>query len=481
MTKDLDCVILYSWIFLGYKTDFVRTYYFVSESLILTEGSHNMERKYDVIIVGTGAAGLFAALQLPSDYSVLMITKDEIERSDSYLAQGGISCLLNEEDYDSYYEDTLRAGRYENNPESVKIMIEESKGIIQELVNFGVDFAKDEDGNFIYTREGAHSEFRILYHQDVTGKEITSRLIDRVKERSNIEIRTFTTMIDFIVYENACRGVVVEDNKTGERQWIRAKHVILATGGLGGLFFHSTNFRHITGDSFAIALKNGIELENINYIQIHPTTLYSQKDGRRFLISESVRGEGAVLLNRNKERFTDELQPRDVVTNAIKEQMKKDGTEYVYLSIAHLDADEIKNRFPNIYGRCLEEGYDLAKECIPVTPAQHYLMGGIKASVNGETSLAELYAAGEVACNGVHGANRLASNSLLESLVFAKRAAGVIKKHHKDIKDITEEIVKKEYPPMSDLKKEYRRIIMDEIKRKDEKFYDKWCNNKVKY
>ena len=289
-------------------------------------------------------------------------------------------------------------------------------------------------------------------------------------------------MIDYIIKDGRVQGVVVEDNKSGDRDWLLAKHVILATGGLGGLFVHSANFRHITGDSFAIALKNGIELENINYIQIHPTTLFSKKEGRRFLISESVRGEGAILLNKNNERFTDELQPRDVVTNAIREQMKKDESEFVYLSIAHLDSEEIKNRFPNIYQRCLEEGYDLTKEAIPVTPAQHYLMGGIKASVNGETSMPELYAVGEVACNGVHGANRLASNSLLESLVFAKRAVDVIKSHHDSLPlpEFLEED-KKEYPVMSELKKEYRRLVMDEIKRKDEVFYDKWCNNEIKH
>lgn len=441
-----------------------------------------MNNIYDVIIVGTGAAGLFAALSLPENYRILMVTKDEMDRSDSYLAQGGISCLLNEEDFDGYYEDTLRAGRYENNPESVRIMIQSSRDVIQRLVDYGVDFARDEDGNFLYTREGAHSKFRILYHQDVTGREITSRLIDRVRERTNVEVRTFTTMIDYVIKDGRCQGIVLEDNATGAHSYVLARHVILATGGIGGLFFHSTNFRHITGDSFAIALNNGIELENINYIQIHPTTLFSRKEGRRFLISESVRGEGAILLNKNMERFVDELQPRDVVTNAIREQMEKDGTEFVYLSIAHMDAEEIRNRFPNIYERCLEEGYDLSKEPIPVTPAQHYLMGGIKASVNGETSMKELYAVGEVACNGVHGANRLASNSLLESLVFAERAARKIVSTHEQLPEpnVTDEDVK-EYPPMSVLKKEYRRRIMDEIKRKDKEFYDKWCDNQVKY
>lgn len=441
-----------------------------------------MDKIYDVIIVGTGAAGLFAALQLPKEYNVLMITKDKVENSDSYLAQGGISCLLDEEDFDSYYEDTMSAGRYENNPESVRLMIQSSKGIIEQLVEYGVDFARDENGQFIYTREGAHSKFRILYHKDVTGKEITSRLIERVKERKNITIRDYMTMIDFIIKEKRCQGIVAEDNKTHMQEWMPAKHVILATGGLGGLFIHSTNFRHITGDSFAIALRNSVELEHIDYIQIHPTTLYSTKEGRRFLISESVRGEGAILLNAEKKRFVNELLPRDVVTNAIREEMNKYQTDYVYLSIKHMPKEEIMHRFPNIYQHCLEEGYDLSADFIPVTPAQHYLMGGIKASVNGETSMPELYAVGEVACNGVHGANRLASNSLLESLVFAKRAAAVIKERHESISTpIILEVEKKEYPSAKEISKENKRMIMEEIKKKDSDFYDKWCHNDIKH
>lgn len=440
-----------------------------------------MDKLYDVIIVGTGAAGLFAALQIPDDINILMVTKKEIEKSDSYLAQGGISCLLNDEDYDSYFEDTMSAGRYENNKDSVKIMIESSRDIVEELIGFGVEFERDENGELRHTREGAHSTFRILYHKDMTGREITQKLIERVKERKNITIRTFTTMIDFIIKNNRCEGIVVEDQEE-RKEWLLAKHVILATGGLGGLFIHSTNFRHITGDSFAIALRKGIELENINYIQIHPTTLYSKKEGRRFLISESVRGEGAVLLNGEKERFVDELLPRDVVTMAIKEEMDKYESEYVYLSIMDVPKEEIQNRFPNIYQRCLEEGYDLSKEPIPVTPAQHYLMGGIKASVNGETSMENLYAVGEVACIGVHGANRLASNSLLESLVFAKRAVEVIvKKNSKVLPATFKEEDKQQYLPAQIRKKENQKLILQEIKRKDEDFYDKWCNNKVKH
>lgn len=438
-----------------------------------------MDNTYDVIIVGTGAAGLFAALQLPKDYKVLLMTKDEIENSDSYLAQGGISCMLGEKDYDLYFEDTMKAGRYENNKESVDVMIKSSETIIKELIDFGVDFERDEEGNLLYTREGAHSRFRILYHQDVTGKEITGKLIERVKERSNIEIRTFTTMIDLITDEDGCKGVVAADREDN-KEWILSKQVILATGGIGGLFVHSTNFRHITGDSFAIALRNHIELENIHYIQIHPTTLYSPKQGRRFLISESVRGEGAVLLNSKKQRFVNELLPRDVVTAAIKDEMEKEGSEYVYLSIKHMTKEEIEHRFPNIYKRCLEEGYDLAKEPIPVTPAQHYLMGGIRTNTNGESSMKKLYVVGEAACNGVHGANRLASNSLLESLVFAKRAAQKITERQADIcEPQIQEEEKKQYPSRRERKEADRRIILNEIKRKDGVFYAKWCDNEA--
>lgn len=440
-----------------------------------------MDKLYDVIIVGTGAAGLFAALQIPDEINVLMVTKKEIEKSDSYLAQGGISCLLNDEDFDSYFEDTMTAGRHENNQESVKIMIEASRGIINELIDYGVEFERDENGELIHTREGAHSTFRILYNKDMTGREITKKLIERVQERKNVTICTFMTMIDLIIKNNRCEGIVVEDQEE-RKEWLLAKHVILATGGLGGLFIHSTNFRHITGDSFAIALRKGIELENINYIQIHPTTLYSKKEGRRFLISESVRGEGAVLLNEKKERFVNELLPRDVVTMAIKEEMEKYGSDYVYLSIMDMPKEEIQNRFPNIYQRCLEEGYDLSKEPIPVTPAQHYLMGGIKASINGETSVENLYAVGEVACNGVHGANRLASNSLLESLVFAKRAIRVIEKKHNEVSAFTfKEEDKEQYLPKKIRNEENQKLILQEIKRKDEDFYDKWCNNQVKH
>ncbi|MEI3219136.1 MAG: L-aspartate oxidase [Lachnoclostridium sp.] len=379
----------------------------------------------DVVIVGTGVAGLFSALNLPSDKRIIMITKEDEESSDSFLAQGGICVLRDENDYDSYFEDTLKAGHYENRKESVDIMIRSSREIINDLVEYGVDFEK-ENGEFAYTREGAHSKPRILFHEDITGKEITSKLLTQVKKLENVTIYEYTTMTDIIEENGQCAGIVAE-NKEGTLK-IYAPDTILASGGIGGRYKHSTNFPHLTGDALDISEKHGIRLEHLDYVQIHPTTLYSTKPGRRFLISESVRGEGAVLYNKNKERFVNELLPRDVVTKAIYEEMEKDETDYVWLSMEHIPKETILNHFPNIYQHCLDEGYDVLKECIPVVPAQHYFMGGIWVDSDSRTSMEHLYAVGETSCNGVHGANRLASNSLLESLVFAKGQRQRLKK-----------------------------------------------------
>ena len=375
----------------------------------------------DVVIVGTGVGGCFSALNLPEDLSIIMITKSDLESSDSFLAQGGICVLHDDDDYDSYFEDTMRAGHYENRKESVDIMIRGSKDVIHDLIGYGVDFAK-EDGKLLYTREGAHSRPRILFHEDITGKEITSKLLAQIKTRKNIQIMEYTTMTDILISQGACAGIEAETSEH-KKIYIHADQTIFASGGIGGRYKHSTNFPHLTGDAIDIAKKHGIRLEHLDYVQVHPTTLYSKKPGRRFLISESVRGEGALLYDKNGNRFVDELLPRDVVTKAIQEQMKKDGTDYVWLSLEKIPKEIILSHFPNIYQHCLEEGYDATKEWIPVVPAQHYFMGGIWVDSDSHTSMPNLYAVGETSCNGVHGKNRLASNSLLESLVFAKRAA----------------------------------------------------------
>ena len=379
----------------------------------------------DVLIVGSGCSGLYCALhlhkQLPKDKKILIITKSQVEDSDSFLAQGGMCMLKNEADYESYFEDTMRAGHYENDKESVEIMIRSSQEVVSDLLSYGVDFQREKDGSLAFTREGAHSQKRILFHEDVTGKEITSKILSQVRQLPNVTIVENTTMLDIISEKNVCCGAVVQ-KADGSLEKIYAETTVLATGGIGGLYKHSTNFRHLTGDALAVALRHKVELENIDYIQIHPTTLFADEN-RSFLISESVRGEGAKLYDKNMNRFVDELLPRDMLTEAIFKQMEKDGTDFVWEDLRPIPEDELKSHFPNIVEHCKEMGYDVTKECIPVVPAQHYFMGGVKVNHNSKTSMEQLYAVGETACNGVHGKNRLASNSLLESLVFAKRAA----------------------------------------------------------
>ena len=403
--------------------------------------------KTDILIVGSGVAGLYCALNLPKEKKITIVTKNKARRSDSYLAQGGICVLRDEKDYDAFYEDTMKAGHYENNPDSVHIMIHSSREVISDLVSFGVRFEKDGE-KFTYTREGAHSNPRILFHEDETGKEITSHLLDTARNRENITIIENYTMVDLICDNNECFGIIGHD-ADGVYSAIQADYTVLATGG--------------TGDAIALALKYGIKLQHIDYIQIHPTTLYTEKDGREFLISESVRGEGAVLLNSKGERFVNELLPRDVVANAIFAEMKKEGSRHVWLSMAPIPEEEIKTHFPNIYQRCLEEGYDATKEPIPVVPSQHYFMGGIDVDRYSKTSMERLYAAGETACNGVHGRNRLASNSLLESLVFAKRAATHIIDNYAQAQHCAE--VSVDASQYEGYAEKYKKIVLDAIEK----------------
>lgn len=427
-----------------------------------------MKNEYDVIIVGTGVSGCFAAMQFPQSYSVLMITKTELEESDSFLAQGGICVKKNENDSQSFIEDTLKAGHYENDIESVKIMVDASPDIIMELIGMGVRFDKS-NGEFSLTKEGGHSTNRIMHFKDITGREVTSKILEKVKEKSNVGILEKTTMVDLLTIDNCCYGIVAE-TADGEYHQIRAKNTVLASGGLGGVYDNTTNYSHLTGDAIAIAIKKNIRLRDIDYVQIHPTTLYTKDEGKRFLISESVRGEGAVLLNKAGERFVDELLPRDKVSEAIFKQMEIDDMPHVWLSMKDMKDINIAERFPNIYERCLEEGYDPAKENIPVVPAQHYLMGGIEADVNGHTSMKHLYAVGETANIGVHGANRLASNSLLESIVFAQRAALDVKEDGKyEPDELSFEIDCEEYRDKEKFYQSRKALILEAIQKEKEK------------
>ncbi|WP_349393563.1 L-aspartate oxidase [Clostridium perfringens] len=417
-----------------------------------------MKRVADVLIVGSGVAGLYASLNLRDDLEIIMVSKKSVNLCNSSLAQGGIAVARGKEDFQSFIEDTLKAGKYENNIDSVKVLVEESMDNINKLIELGANFEKDENG-VLFTKEGAHEINRIVYHKDITGKHVEDILLENVKRRKNIKIIEECEMVDIYHRDNRCIGALF--NKDGENLSIYAKVVILATGGIGGLFKKSTNERIITGDSIGVAIRNNIEIKDLSYIQIHPTAFFSKKsEEKRFLISESVRGEGGKLLNCNGERFVDELLPRDIVSKKIYEEMKKTNSNNVFLDVSFMEKSFLQNRFPNIYNKCLEEGIDISKEPIPVAPAQHYFMGGIKVDLNGKTSMENLYAFGETSCTGVHGANRLASNSLLEALVFSRRGALEINSYIDNLELIIEE---RECEDLDKYRLLNRKILIDEI------------------
>ncbi len=380
---------------------------------------------FDVLVVGAGAAGLNCALHLPETLRVLVVCKGGLKESDSFLAQGGICMLRGEDDFEDYFNDTMRAGHWENDPATVRCMIENSQETIRELAARGVRFAREKTGELRFTREGGHGKPRIAFHADCTGKEISSRLLAAAKGRGNIALRPETTMLDLICGQDGCLGAVMRENGTGKIYPVYAGATVLATGGVGGLFRNSTNMRLLTGDGLAVCYRRGVAVDHADYVQIHPTTLYGGGRGRRFLISESVRGEGARLLNAKGERFVDELLPRDLLTAAIRTQMEKEGSKFVRLDLSSVRGGKktLLEHFPSIVRRCAKEGYDVMRDPVPVVPAQHYFMGGIRSDLWGRTTMPRLYAVGETCCNGVHGKNRLASNSLLEALIFAKRAA----------------------------------------------------------
>ncbi|MGU8583372.1 L-aspartate oxidase [Clostridium perfringens] len=417
-----------------------------------------MKRVADVLIVGSGVAGLYASLNLRDDLEIIMVSKKSVNLCNSSLAQGGIAVARGKEDFQSFIEDTLKAGKYENNIDSVRVLVEESMDNINKLIDLGANFEKDENG-VLFTKEGAHEINRIVYHKDITGKHVEDILLENVKRRKNVKIIEDCEMVDIYHRDNRCIGALF--NKDGQDLSIYAKVVILATGGIGGLFKKSTNERIITGDSIGVAIRNNIEIKDLSYIQIHPTAFFSKKsEEKRFLISESVRGEGGKLINCNGERFVDELLPRDIVSKKIYEEMKKTNSNNVFLDVSFMEKSFLQKRFPNIYNKCLEEGIDISKEPIPVAPAQHYFMGGIKVDLNGKTSMENLYAFGETSCTGVHGANRLASNSLLEALVFSRRGALEINSYIDNLELIIEE---RECEDLDKYRLLNRKILIDEI------------------
>ncbi|MCD8026225.1 MAG: L-aspartate oxidase [Clostridiales bacterium] len=384
--------------------------------------------KYDVIIVGTGAAGLYAAINLPSSVNVLLVSKRELPLSNSSLAQGGVACVLDTE-HDSYklhITDTLIAGKYKNNLSAVEKLVSEGPSDVLKIKELGVDFDLNPDGTMCKTLEAGHSRHRIVHHKDSTGKAIADKLIEVVQTLPNV-----TICDNALVYsvKKVLNGFYISILKDGKSYHYGCSYCLLATGGIGRVYKYTTNSAIATGDGIAFAHMLGAKISHLSRVQFHPTAFAAEKDRERFLISEAVRGEGAVLLNCEGRRFAfdydsrGELAPRDVVSDAIIRESVKTGSESFYLDITDKPAGFLKQRFPMIYERCLEEGVDITKDRIPVFPCQHYLMGGISVDLDARTTIDGLYAAGECANTGVHGANRLASNSLLEALVFSRSAA----------------------------------------------------------
>jgi len=403
--------------------------------------------EYDVVIVGAGLAGLYTALNIDENLSCVILAKENMECSSSWLAQGGIAAAINRDDTPLlHFEDTVIAGDGKCDTEAVSILVNEGPADIETLVRLNVPFDLDEFGDFHFTREGGHKKRRVVHAGgDATGRETIRALAAIVSGRKNITFSGYTCLFDVITDESKTqdggksyvKGVVVRYNDS-EFHYIRTSNVIIATGGIGQLYSASTNPPVATGDGIAAAIRAGVGVSNVEFIQFHPTGLWDENsNGSEFLISEAVRGDGGILVNKEGKRFMQgvhelaELAPRDIVARGIVKELKISGENHVYVDITSKSEDFLKTRFPTIYNECLNHGINIAFDKIPVNPVQHYLMGGIETDVNGLTSVGGLYACGEAANTGVHGANRLASNSMLECLVFGRRAAIHISKNFK--------------------------------------------------
>ena len=411
-------------------------------------------RRFDVMIVGTGISGIYAALNLDPKLSILMLSKRELTLCNSALAQGGVAAVMDNtnDDFELHIKDTLIAGHYKNNLDNVRILVEQGPKDVQGLMdNYGVEFDRNADGTIDLTREGGHSRRRIAHHKDSTGYEIETSLIERVQQLTNVSVENNSVLCRL---ERDDSGMFFADvlckNEDGStlHKYFCADAVILATGGIGRVYDFTTNSAIATGDGIQLAYNLGAEIKNLSYVQFHPTAFADRENRECFLISEAVRGEGAYLLNCKKERFMlryeperKELAPRDIVSKCIMEEQAKTGSSEFWLDISHKPAEFITGHFPMIYNKVLEKGYDMTKEPIPIYPCQHYLMGGINVDGKGATNIRGLYAAGECSHTGVHGQNRLASNSLLEALVFSRLIAEDISKHSR--KDDRTEV---EYP-----------------------------------
>lgn len=387
----------------------------------------DLQKEYhDVIIIGSGIAGVYTALEIPDKYDIAILTKETLDISNSVLAQGGIAVSLDKNDSpELHLKDTLYAGAGLCDEDTVRVLVNEAALNIGRLCEYGVNFDKANKKELSLGREAAHSMNRIIHAGDTTGKEVLDKLIAVLRDKNNIKIRERSFVLDMLTEDGACRGVLTYDEDTAAIKLYLSNIIICATGGYGQLFSNTTNPEVSTGDGVCMAYRAGAEVMDLEFVQFHPTVLF-HPENKSFLISEAVRGEGGLLKNINGKRFMpeyhslNELAPRDVVSRAIFEEMKKTGSDHVYLDIRFKGREYLENRFPNIYRTCLSYGIDMAEAMIPVAPAEHYCMGGIRADVHGRTNIKGFFTCGESACNGIHGANRLASNSLLEGLVFGR-------------------------------------------------------------
>ncbi len=408
-----------------------------------------MKSTSDYLVIGSGIAGLSFALKVAEKGTVALVTKREVSTTATNLAQGGIaSVFLQEDTFDSHVEDTMKAGAWLADESVVRMVVENGPKAIQDLIDWGVEFSRRADNSFDLTKEGGHSKRRIFHAKDATGREIERALVEAVSQHPNIRLYEQHCAVDLITEakvigkkktdSNRCLGAYVLDTRTEKISYFQARVTVLATGGCGKVYLYTTNPDTATGDGIAMAYRAGASVMNMEFMQFHPTALY-HPHAKSFLISEAVRGEGGILRRGDGTAFMSDyhelkdLAPRDVVARAIDNEMKTTGEDCVFLDLSSKSTDFIKDRFPTIYENCLKFGIDITREMIPVVPAAHYLCGGIKVDLWGETDLANLFAIGEVACTGVHGANRLASNSLLEGVVFADRAAQRAIERHEQV------------------------------------------------
>ena len=398
--------------------------------------------KTDFLVIGSGAAGLCFALKAAAHGHVTVVTKGEMKEANTNYAQGGICSVTYPPDtFEKHIHDTLVCGAGKCDPAAVELVVRSAPDLIGDLIAWGTRFDKTPDGRFELNREGGHSEHRILHHEDLTGAEIERALVDAVRQHPDITVLEHHFAVDLLTQHHlgefvtrhtrglACFGAYVLNLDTNEVETILAKFTVVAAGGCGNIYSSTSNPVVATGDGIAMCHRAKAITENMEFIQFHPTTLYNPGEKPNFLITEAMRGFGAILRLQNGEEFMDRyhpmksLAPRDVVARAIYREMTKRGEDFVYLDVTHKDPEAVRSHFPNIYEKCLSIGIDITRQMIPVTPAAHYCCGGVKVDTNGQTSIRRLYALGETSCTGLHGANRLASNSLIEALVYADRAA----------------------------------------------------------